>query len=136
MGCKVKLVTGRKIVPEHEPELEKLRAKGITVLANYELKAIVGEKGWRRWWLKRTESRKKFRFRLYLFSARFRAHLFSPRPGCRLDQKQCLLVDRNQRTNLEGVYAAGDVTCGSLQVASAVGEGCVAAMQALAYLRK
>ncbi len=56
--------------------------------------------------------------------------------GLTLDHKQCVAVDRFQRTNLEGVYAAGDITCGGLQVVSAAGEGCVAALQALAYLRK
>ncbi len=56
--------------------------------------------------------------------------------GLTLDHKQCVAVDRFQRTNLEGVFAAGDITCGGLQVVSAAGEGCVAALQALAYLRK
>lgn len=55
--------------------------------------------------------------------------------GIELDHKQCVAVDRFQRTNLEGVFAAGDVTCGGMQVVSAAGEGCVAAMQAVKYLR-
>jgi thioredoxin reductase (NADPH) len=55
--------------------------------------------------------------------------------GIELDHKQCVAVDRFQRTNLEGVFAAGDVTCGGMQVVSAAGEGCVAAMQAVRYLR-
>ena len=56
--------------------------------------------------------------------------------GVELDHKQCVKVDRLQRTNLEGVFAAGDVTCGGMQVVSAAGEGCVAAMQAIKYLRQ
>jgi thioredoxin reductase (NADPH) len=56
--------------------------------------------------------------------------------GVELDHRQCVAVDRFQRTNLEGVFAAGDVTCGGMQVVSAAGEGCVAAMQAVKYLRK
>ena len=56
--------------------------------------------------------------------------------GLAMDHKQCLAVDRFQRTNLEGVFAAGDLTCGGLQVVSAAGEGCVAALQALVFLRK
>lgn len=55
--------------------------------------------------------------------------------GIDLDHKQCVAVDRFQRTNLEGVFAAGDVTCGGMQVVSAAGEGCVAAMQAIKFLR-
>ncbi len=39
-------------------------------------------------------------------------------------------VDRKQRTNLPGVFAAGDVCGPPLQVAKAVGEGCVAGLAA------
>ena len=56
--------------------------------------------------------------------------------GVALDHKQCVAVDRFQRTNIAGVFAAGDNTCGGTQVVAAAGEGCVAGMQALAYLRK
>ncbi|HSA96971.1 MAG TPA: FAD-dependent oxidoreductase [Acidobacteriota bacterium] len=58
------------------------------------------------------------------------------RAGLIIDPKQCLAVDRFQRTNIAGVFAAGDITCGGLQVVAAAGEGCVAALQALVYLRK
>jgi thioredoxin reductase (NADPH) len=58
------------------------------------------------------------------------------RAGIVLDHKQCVAVDRYQRTNIPGVFAAGDITCGGLQVVAAAGEGCVAAMQALIHLRK
>ena len=39
-------------------------------------------------------------------------------------------VDRQMKTNLPGVYAAGDCTGLPLQVAKAVGEGCIAALAA------
>lgn len=39
-------------------------------------------------------------------------------------------VDRNMRTNLPRVFAAGDCTGGPLQVSKAVGDGCVAAYTA------
>lgn len=39
--------------------------------------------------------------------------------GIQLDHRQCVDIDRFQRTNLEGVFAAGDVTCGGMQIVSA-----------------
>ena len=39
----------------------------------------------------------------------------------------CILVDRHQRTNVTGVYAAGDVVLGLDQISHAMGEGGVAA---------
>lgn len=41
-----------------------------------------------------------------------------------------IAVNRHMETNLPGVYAAGDCTGLPLQVAKAVGEGCVAALRA------
>ena len=49
--------------------------------------------------------------------------------GIEVDDRGCIVVDRGQRTNLEGVFAAGDCTCGGMQVVTAVGEGAMAAMK-------
>jgi thioredoxin reductase (NADPH) len=56
--------------------------------------------------------------------------------GVSLDEGGYIKVDRNQMTNIPGVYAAGDVTGGVRQVATAVGEGCVAALSAYEYIKK
>ena len=47
-----------------------------------------------------------------------------------------IAVNRRQETNVPGIYAAGDITGPPYQVAKAVGEGCVAGMEAAAYARK
>ena len=45
-------------------------------------------------------------------------------------------VDHNQATNIPGVYAAGDIAGLPYQMAKAVGEGCVAGLEAANYARK
>ncbi|GAB4308416.1 MAG: thioredoxin-disulfide reductase [Promethearchaeota archaeon] len=55
--------------------------------------------------------------------------------GLELDGKGFVVVDAEQKTNFEGVYAAGDVTGGVMQVATAVGQGAVAGIEANKYLR-
>ena len=55
--------------------------------------------------------------------------------GVNIDQNGCIQVDRQQATNIQGVYAAGDCTCGGMQIATAIGEGARAAMQAYQYTR-
>jgi thioredoxin reductase (NADPH) len=52
------------------------------------------------------------------------------------DDRGCLIVDKHQRMNLEGVFAAGDCTCGGMQIVAAAGEGSVAGMRAASYIRK
>jgi thioredoxin reductase (NADPH) len=58
------------------------------------------------------------------------------RAGGRTDDRGCLIVDKHQRMNLEGVFAAGDCTCGGMQIVAAAGEGAVAGMRAASYVRK
>ena len=55
-------------------------------------------------------------------------------PGLEMDGA-FIRVDRQMRTNLPGVYAAGDCTGLPLQVAKAVGEGCTAALAAAQELK-
>jgi thioredoxin reductase (NADPH) len=55
--------------------------------------------------------------------------------GVQLDQRGFVKVDREFKTNIEGVFAAGDIVEGSVgQVASAVGEGVTAALSIRKYL--
>lgn len=55
--------------------------------------------------------------------------------GCDLDEEGYLRVDRDGRTSVPGVYAAGDVTGGSQLVGIAVGEGTAAGVACAASLR-
>ena len=56
--------------------------------------------------------------------------------GIEVDGRGYVVVDRSQKTNIQGVYAAGDVTGGLMQVTTAVGEGAIAAVSAFNYIRK
>lgn len=56
--------------------------------------------------------------------------------GVEVDERGCVKVDRWQRTNIEGVFAAGDCTCGGMQVVTAVGEGAMAALKAFHYVKR
>lgn len=55
-------------------------------------------------------------------------------PGLEMDGA-FIRVDRRMKTNLPGVFAAGDCTGLPLQVAKAVGEGCIAALNAAQELK-
>lgn len=47
-----------------------------------------------------------------------------------------IATNKKQETNVPGIYAAGDICGPPWQVAKAVGEGCVAGMEAAAYARR
>ena len=57
--------------------------------------------------------------------------------GVQLDENMKYIeADKKQRTNVPGVYAAGDICGPPLQMAKAVGEGCVAGIEAATYAKK
>lgn len=58
--------------------------------------------------------------------------------GVQMDMEyfKYIAVNRQQETNIPGIYAAGDITGPPYQMAKAVGEGCVAGMEAAMYARK
>jgi len=56
--------------------------------------------------------------------------------GCRLDEKGFIVADKQGRTSIKGVYAAGDITGGLRQVVTACAEGAVAALSSTVVLGK
>ncbi|MHA1713515.1 MAG: NAD(P)/FAD-dependent oxidoreductase [Candidatus Ranarchaeia archaeon] len=56
--------------------------------------------------------------------------------GVKVNEFKEILVNKNQETNVPGVYAAGDVTPGVHQIATAVGEGCTAAICVQEYINR
>ncbi len=57
--------------------------------------------------------------------------------GVNVDGESYIIVDVRQRTNIIGVYAAGDVTNHPVkQVGTAVGQGITAALEAYGYIRR
>lgn len=57
--------------------------------------------------------------------------------GVEVDEAGYIIVHDRQRTNIAGVYAAGDVTtCPVKQIGTAVGEAIVAASEAFGYIKR
>lgn len=57
--------------------------------------------------------------------------------GVQLDESMKYIeTDKKQRTNVPGIYAAGDICGPPLQMAKAVGEGCVAGIEAATFAKK
>lgn len=136
-GVRVHWIPGRVKDPAGlEEAFTKAEKFGIPVYGDAAIKEIAGEKNVEKVILTTTAGEQALDIAaVFIFREVPTGPLFE-KSGLAMDHKQCLSVDRFQRTNLDGVYAAGDLTCGGLQVVSAAGEGCVAALQALAYLRK
>jgi len=55
--------------------------------------------------------------------------------GVELDKRGYIITDKAQKTNIPGVYAAGDITGGFNQWVIACGEGAIAALSAYEYIQ-
>jgi thioredoxin reductase (NADPH) len=57
--------------------------------------------------------------------------------GVEVEEGGCIKIDINQRTNIPGVFAAGDVTNYPVrQIGTAVGQGITAALEAYGYIKR
>ena len=63
-------------------------------------------------------------------------NLIAKEMNIKLDEKGYIIVDKNQRTNIKGVYAAGDITGGLRQIITACSEGAIAALSTTEVLGK
>ncbi|GEM_PF-109815 len=138
MGCRVHWFPGvRKDAVAAPERVEEIGRKGIVIYWETAVKEIGGDKGVEKIKIVTAEGREDDLPVSGCFI--FRDSLTSPlflKAGLKLDHGQCLAVDRFQRTNIDGVFAAGDIACGGMQVVTAAGEGAMAALQAIAYLRR
>jgi len=137
MGCRVHWIPGesgeKKVVPEKLREIEK---RGIPIHRTARVIEVRGGRSVEKLALEKEGREEELPIAAFFI---FRESLTSPlfqKAGLALDHGRCLAVDRFQRTNIEGVFAAGDVTCGGMQVVTAAGEGAVAAIQAVIHVRR
>ncbi len=56
--------------------------------------------------------------------------------GITTDEGGCILVDREQKTNVDGLFAAGDCCCMGFQIVTAAGMGAQAALSAMKYVKQ
>jgi len=137
IGCRIHWVPGGARGAVGMPErVEEIVHKGITIHWEAVVKEISGDKGVEKVRIPGEGREDELPVSgCFIFRESLTSPLFL-KAGLKLDHGQCLAVDRFQRTNIEGVFAAGDITCGGMQVVTAAGEGATAAMQAIVYLRK
>ena len=53
-----------------------------------------------------------------------------------LVSQEMVLVDKNMKTSIDGIYACGDCTGGLLQISKSVHQGTIAGLEAIKYLRR
>jgi len=82
------------------------------------------------------EEIKEFELNCLFIISHISSNSIFKKAGVELDDLRNIKVDDEQKTNLKGVYAAGDCTGGLFQVVFAAAEGARAGINACKYLRQ
>lgn len=117
---------------------KKLGEKSINVVWNSEIKEIKGTKEVEKILVEDVKTGKTREIPvdgIFISIGNVPTTTLAKNAGIFVDAQQYVLTDKNQQTNLAGVFAAGDVCGGILQIAQAVGQGAVAGVSAYKYLQ-
>jgi len=133
IGCEVTLIHRRGKL-RAERYLEKnLEKAGVHILWNSVLKEIKGDKAVRS--VVRYDREREIEDELpveglFISIGEEPVNELAAHVGIETDKNGYIITDKSQRTNLERVYAAGDITGGVRQVVVACAEGAIAATSA------
>lgn len=133
IGCEVTLIHRREKL-RAERYLEKnLEKAGVHILWNSVLKEIKGDKAVRS--VVRYDKEREIEDELpveglFISIGEEPVNELAAHVGIETDKNGYIITDKSQRTNLERVYAAGDITGGVRQVVVACAEGAIAATSA------
>jgi thioredoxin reductase (NADPH) len=140
IGCQEVSVIHRRDQLRAEKNYEEdAKNKGVKILLNKIVEKINGSQKVDFLDLKDTKTGEKTRLNVdgvFISIGEVPQNNLAKKMGLKLDDKGYIIIDRQGRTNVKGVYAAGDITGGLRQVVTAVGEGAIAALASTEVLGK
>jgi thioredoxin reductase (NADPH) len=141
LGCEVKVAHRRDVFRAEDALVQGLRSvHNIEVFMNTEVKEIIGEKMVKKVGVLNNQSGKSEELLVdgvFVQIGEAPNSQQAKEAGVVVDEDSYIIIDWLQHTNVEGVYAAGDVTNHPVkQVGTAVGHGITAALEAYAFIRR
>jgi thioredoxin reductase (NADPH) len=136
----VKLIHRREATRAEAASLEALEKGKVEFLLNFEVKEVKGDTVVRSVALQNNETGEVKELEVdgvFVQVGDIPNTETAKQVGVSVDKEGFIVVDHRQRTNIPGVFAAGDVTNGPVkQVGTAVGQAIVAATEAFMYVEK
>jgi thioredoxin reductase (NADPH) len=141
LASEVKVVHRREAFRAEEALVKGLREKAnVEILWNTEVKEIKGEKIVNKVTIfnnKTGETKELSIDGVFVQVGESPNSQIAKDAGIQVKEDGCIIVDSRQRTNMIGVYAAGDVTDHPVkQIGTAVGQGITAGLEAYGYIRR
>lgn len=139
VGCDVTVVTKKVSPSTEEVLLKKFDESGIPVIGRSRVIKIEGEGKVEQVVLQNIDTGEESTVKadgVFIAIGKKPQTEFFANIGLDMDQRGYIKVDKYQRTNLEGIFAAGDCCDNPLkQIVTACGDGAVAAQSAYRYLK-
>ncbi len=136
----VRLVHRRDQLRAEETVVKDLIVHGVELIWNTELREVRGDTKVRRVVLVNNKTGKPMEIDvdgIFIQIGETPNSQVAKEAGVKVDEAGFIIVDDRQRTNIDGVYAAGDVTiCPVKQIGTAVGEAIIAANDAFGYIKR
>ena len=140
LASNVKLAHRRNQLRAEEALIQNLYAHKVEILWNTELKQIKGDGKVKNAVLFNNKTSKTVEIDVdgvFVQVGEVPNNKVAKEAGVDVDREGYIIVDERQRTNIEGVYAAGDVTINPVkQIGTAVGQAIVAAVEAFGYIKR
>ena len=140
IAANVKLVHRKKELRAEKASVEALKKENVEFLWNSEVKEIKGDNIVKSVVLqnnKTGETREVEVDGVFVQVGEIANTRVIKEAGVAVDKEGFIIVDARQRTNIQGVFAAGDATNGPVkQIGTAVGQGIVAANEAFGYIKR
>lgn len=133
LGCEVTLLHRRDKLRAEQYLQKSLEKAGVHILWNSVVKEIKGDKVVRsvvRYDKERDSEDELAVEGVFVYIGDEPLNALATQIGAKLDKDGYILTDKSQRTNIERVYAAGDITGGVKQIVVACAEGAIAATSA------
>ena len=144
MGCIVRIIT--EVGIDDLPDIiYQVKETGIKIIENMEvIEAVPDSEGVIKKIICRptvpkmedTEEKSEFELSCLFILSHISSNSIYKKAGVELDDNGNIKVDEDQKTNIDGIYAAGDCTGGIFQVVFATAEGAKAGISACKYLRQ
>jgi len=140
LASKVKLIHRRERLRAEEIIMEDLRNKNVEILCCTEVKEIKGDNVVRSivTYNNKTGETKEVQVSgVFVQVGEVPNSEITKDIGIQVDDEGYIVVDFQQKTNIPGVYAAGDVTVNPVkQIGTAVGQAIVAVVDAFGYVKR
>lgn len=140
LASEVKLIHRRGVLRAEDALIKDLKRRGVKMMLNTEIDEIKGEQIVNCVVLFNNKTGKTVEVLvdgIFIHVGEAPNSQIAKKAGVDTDREGFIIVDAKQRTNIEGVYAAGDVTnCAVKQIGTAVGQAIIAAIEVFGFLKR